>query len=284
MTLLFYTCNDNLIEPSNNSEKTKHGHEPSWSPDGNRIAYIGGATDKEYGLYDIDVAANEDPRKIVVPEFASNPDWSPDGKWIVYPRNGDICKKKADDDSPEIQLTSNAENFFPSWSKDGQWIAFDSNADSPTGLRFVWKMRADGSDKNRIIYSPEEGEVRTPDWFPDGIRLVVARNLRGPREIVIIDTSGNSIARLTNDGISDKCPKVSMDGLSIVFEKEVNLGQIFRINADGTELIRISDSNSTDPDWSPNGEWITFSSYSSNNYSPNYIFIIDRNGFSKRRL
>ncbi|MBK8553899.1 MAG: PD40 domain-containing protein [Ignavibacteria bacterium] len=168
-TILFYTASDSPIKPLSpltDSEKTKHGIEPAWSPAGNRIAYIGGATDKEFGIYDIDVAANENPRKIAVPEFASNPDWSPDGKWIVYSRNGNIWKKAVEDDSSEIQLTSNAENFFPSWSKDGEWIAFDSNMDSPSGLRFVWKMRADGSEKKRIIYSPQV-EIRMPDWFPD---------------------------------------------------------------------------------------------------------------------
>ncbi|MBK9334182.1 MAG: PD40 domain-containing protein [Ignavibacteria bacterium] len=194
-------------------------------------------------------------------------------------KNGNIYKRRVDNDSSEVQLTSGAAISSPSWSKDGDWIAYDSNIDSPSGSRFVWKMRTDGSEKKRIIYTPELGEVRMPDWFPDGIRLAVAMNLEGPREIAIIDTSGNLIAQLTNDGIDDVNPSVSMDGLNIVFEKSLKYGQIFRIKTDGSELTRLSDGNSINPDWSPDGNWITFSLE-----SPRFIWIMSKDGSLKRRL
>ncbi len=283
VTLIFSlqlnNCANEVIDPSIISGKTYGGKEPAWSPDGNRIAFIGGINDEEYGIYDINING-EDLRRISVPEFAGSPDWSPDGNWIVYTKGGDIYKKKLADDSVIVQLTFNGGNYFPSWSKDGQWIAFDSNADSPNGMHFVWKMRTDGTERRRIIYSPETGEVRQPDWFPDGIRLAVARFVgHGGPEIAIIDTMGNSLALLTNDGIFDRSPRVSNDGLYIVFEKDGNWGQIFRIKADGSELFRVSEGNSTTPDWSPDGNRITYSSY-----EPQQIFVIDRNGFLKRKL
>lgn len=280
LIIIFSTCNENnnLVNIPSNIGKTK-GRTPTWFPNGKSIAFIGGLTDKEFGIYEIDVNGDE-IRQIVVPEFAYFPDLSPDGKWIIYSKGGNIYKRNIGDDSLVVQLTFIGGNYFPSWSKDGQWIAFDSDADSPNGMHFVWKMRADGTERRRIIYSPELGEVRMPDWFPDGKRLAVCRYIgHGGGEIAIVDTLGNSLAILTNDDVQDINPHVSDDGLNIVFEKEENWGQIFRVKSDGTELTKISLGNSITPKWSPDGNWITYSSYDSN-----YIFVMDKNGISKRKL
>lgn len=51
---------------------------------------------------------------------------------------------------------------------------------------------------------------------------------------------GNSLGVLTNDDMPDQYPRVSDDGSFIVFEKEGNWGQIFRIRSDGSDLTKIS--------------------------------------------
>jgi len=126
-------------------------------------------------MYSVDTTVSN-KNEISVPDLISFPDWSPDGQWLVYSKYGNIFKRNIADNI-EIQLTFFGGNRFPSWSNDGVWIAFHSNKDSPNGMSFIWKMKSDGSELKRIIYTPEDGEVKHPDWFPDGIRLVVIRSL-----------------------------------------------------------------------------------------------------------
>lgn len=254
---------------------------PNWFPSGDKILYAGGNEANGFSLFLIDT--NGTNKQIINFTSSLEADLSSDGEWIVYSSGGQIYKRKLSD-TITIQLTFTGGNYFPSWSKDDEWIAFDSNNDSPNGMNFVWKMKSDGKGKKRIIYAPTLGEVRQPDWFPDGIRLVVSRYIvghHGRPEIAIIDTSGNSIALLTNDEVFDRSPKVSPDGKFVLYYRDVNYGQTCIANADGTHSGEITNGNTIFPNWSPDGKMITFTNSS---LYDGRIWIMKKDGSSARRI
>jgi Tol biopolymer transport system component len=275
--LLFYSCNDDktttviIVNPPTGPEII-HDRDPSWNPLGSTIAYVGGSEISGIGIFVIDT--NGQNKHKISDTYVRNLNWSPDGQWLLYVFGGNIYKKKITGDTSTIQLTYLGNNFSPSWSLDGNFIAFDSNIDSPNGMAFVWKMKNDGSGKRRIFYTPTEGEVRKPYWFPDGLRLVVIRSLLNYRspEVSIIDTNGTSVAVLTNDDEFDRDPRVSLDGDYITWYRDKNKGEICITKTNGQGLQVITNGYSITPNWSPKGDMITYT-----NTTDGRIWIISKN-------
>jgi len=279
-----FSCNnDTIITPETPIDPriTVLDAEPSWSPNGNFIAYIG--SDDKSGNKLLAIDTNGLNKRRLTQIYGESPNISPNGEWIVYERNGKIYKKRIEGDTITIQLTFEGSSFYPSFSRDGEWIAFDSDMDITGGGHFIWKMRSDGTQKKRIFYTPTLGEARMPEWFPDGIRLVIVRFLPShgyDSEVSIIDTSGNSISVLTNDEDGDYNPKISPDGQYITWWKSVGVSRIYTMKINGTEQTQIS-TRSIHPNWSPDGKMIA---YTNTIFDDGRIWIMNKDGSSRKKI
>ena len=110
-------------------------------------------------------------------------------------------------------------------------------------------------------------------WSPDGRKLAFVRAVGNGTALFVMDADGTDVRRLTKpvrtpEGLisRDSSPAWSPDGKRLAFASDRAGGEteIYRIDADGTHLKRltrtaahVSDHN---PTWSPNGRWVAFDS------------------------
>ena len=176
---------------SNLSSERGGGTDPSWSPDGTRIAFAsnrGGS----YDIYSITVegGAVEQLTKTTTQEEAE-PAWSPDGKRIAYAGNylgallycgfahtglgspsittGPDIYVMASDGSGQTRLTFTENNIEPAWSPDGESLAFVSSRGGNTQTQ-VYIMSLSGGREFSI--TSDASYKLSPSWSRAGRGLL----------------------------------------------------------------------------------------------------------------
>lgn len=147
--------------------------EPSYSPDGSRIAfnaYADGSAARDIYVIDSD-GTNLKRLTDNGTTIDLNQVWSPNGDRIAFTsgRDGDAEIYTMKPDGSDVkQLTHNDyADATPAWSPDGTKIAY---ASSPGEYADIYTMNADGTGKTQVTDAPETDEF--PSWSPDGSEIV----------------------------------------------------------------------------------------------------------------
>ena len=153
-------------------------YEPTWSPDGKRIAYTVQTRDDtpDSGIYVMN-ADGSGQTLVTGTTEASGPAWSPDGTKIAFTSaragslQGEIYVINPDG-SGQTQLTqstvkSRQAHFQPAWSPDGTKIAYTRHVQATNinsrEIYEPWVMNANGSGQRRLSQATIVG---TLDWGP----------------------------------------------------------------------------------------------------------------------
>ena len=235
--------------------------QPSWSPDGKRIAFV----------------SDRDGHVI---------DGRPINEIYVMDVNG----------KNQLNLTNNSsDDRSPSWSPDGKRIAFVSkrNDGDEHPHREIYVMDADGRNQQRLTDNHDNDQ--SPSWSPNGKRIVFSSDrhvhlkseVRITDEIYVMDVDGGNLQRLTENRVYDWFPSWSPNGKRIVFASDTKGDlqnfEIYVMDTDGDNQQRLTENRKNDgfPSWSPDGERIVFHSNRDGNYE---IYVMDANGGNLQRL
>jgi serine/threonine protein kinase len=116
---------------------------------------------------------------------------------------------------------------------------------APHGLLFarpgdVYLIDENGNNEQRITNSPEALNA-TPNWAPDGKRVLITRTISGVRGIWLVNVDGSGMTQLTAPprGWVDEQAAALGDRVAFVRSSD-SRANIFSVNVDGTGLRRLT--------------------------------------------
>ena len=219
------------------TEGTRADHQPRWSLDSTRIAWINGGA--------ICAVAVADRKEVSVFAVADQPvqslAWSADGKWIAF------TARRAGASIP------------PAWAPAAiaEWLRPRPVAHS----RLFVVPAAGGAARSLGGALEATGE---PAWMPDGRSIVSAAS---DGEIYQIRVADGAAQRLTRDTGRNESPVVSPDGAKIAWlatdtrPRFYSIRKLHVMNADGSRVKVLSgtlDRDPVHPQWSSDSRTVYF--------------------------
>jgi len=161
------------------------------------------------------------------------------------------------------------------WSPDGKNISLSAKAGEEDAL-CIYNIESDETAQ----YKFELDGIFETSWSPRGDEIAFIGNKNGASDIYIFSIESKNITNITNDVFSDKNPSWSSDGQRIVFTSDrggyieerispndfdmhkhnYNNDDIYIINRDGSELIRVTDFSTKEysPLFTPDGTTLAY--------------------------
>jgi WD40 repeat protein len=170
-------------------------NDPSWSPEGSRIAFAGILNTNSLSQI---WTANADGTNVqaISQESASSydPAWSPDGQWIVFTSerdgNKEIYATRADGstiNSPTRLTNHPADDYNPDWSAQNT-ITFVSTR-SNSGVPDIFTMSILGGNIQNLTNTPTIAENQ-PVWSPSARQIAFIASENGNSALNVINAVG----------------------------------------------------------------------------------------------
>lgn len=239
---------------------------PAWSPDGKQVVYHKITSPRRNRIAP---AFSRDPEfELVFSEVF--PAFDRAGQRLVVSSRGE--SRDVADSGLEMMNPDGSERRWvyrengktvmsPEWSPQGDWIAFGLGTFflGPSHPAQVAMVRPDGTGF-RLLTSPPNNNG-FPSWSPDGKRMVYRTSSQNERGLRILNLEDNKVTALTTE--YDNFPVWSPAGDRIAFTSFRDGDfEIYTVRPDGAGARRLTRTpgNDSHSSWSPDGQWLLFSS------------------------
>lgn len=153
-----------------------------------------------------------------------------------------------------------ASEYSPAWSYDGSQIAIAreiKGIDGATTASAVVAVNSTGFGERNVSGWSLGVRYDSPSWSPNSQELVYEKDAGAARHLYVknLSTSGERLLTTLSDDVSSQV-SWSPSGNKILFNDTAN--EVYTIWADGTHRTVISDGESFAASWSPDGSKIAF--------------------------
>lgn len=222
---------------------------PTWSPDGERIAFSRGpeqGSDRDIYVMNADGTGVTQLTTDAAPDL--KPEWSPDGTKIAFVRNvggnEEIFVMDAGGGN-ERQLSHHAmTDSAPTWSPDGTRIAFARDYGDRRTIVVQALTEDEGTDLTSGAFDAD------PAWSPDGETIAFVREMDGSidrqHDVFLVDVDGGELTRLTDDAPSQHYVSWFPSGQKLLLFEIADISRgpytfdVYVMNANGTGKVKVT--------------------------------------------